>query len=221
MPALSLTLIEGTSFVICGGAGDIGDGPVDGVFVGDTRICDRLVLTLNGDRIEPLAATQPLPFQSVMVGRTRTPGIAAFREHWVGSGLRTDLRLHNYSPEPQQVHVVYAVGSDLAGLFEVKEGRAVGDRAPVWIGEGVIGLGTRDGAPVGDRATVTTGAARCRRHRELGCRGARRAASGRVVSNWRRYGAARKYRPAIGVIRPPRRQSLQPAKPAGEQHFPP
>jgi glycogen debranching enzyme len=145
VPALSLTLIEGTSFVICSGAGDIGDGPVDGVFVGDTRIFDRLVLTVNGDRIEPLAATQPLPFQSVMVGRTRTPGIAAFREHWVGAGLRTDLRLHNYSPEPRQVKVTYTVGSDLAGLFEVKEGRAVGERAPVWIEDGVIGLGTRDG----------------------------------------------------------------------------
>ena len=60
MPASSLTLIEGTSFVICGGAGDIGDAAVDGVFVGDTRVCDRLVLTVDGERIEALAATAAL-----------------------------------------------------------------------------------------------------------------------------------------------------------------
>ena len=51
VPVASLTLIEGTSFVICDGAGDMGDGPVDGVFVGDTRVCERLTLTINGARL--------------------------------------------------------------------------------------------------------------------------------------------------------------------------
>ncbi|MGH9101737.1 MAG: glycogen debranching N-terminal domain-containing protein, partial [Acidimicrobiales bacterium] len=145
MPASSLTLIEGTSFVICDGAGDIGDGPVDGVFVGDTRICDRLTLTVDGERIEPLAATQPSPFQAVTVGRTRSPGLLVFREHWVGSGLRADVRLRNFGRAPRRVVVAYAVGTDLAGLFDVKEGRAHGERAATWVRDGVLGLGERDG----------------------------------------------------------------------------
>lgn len=143
VPASSLTLIEGTSFVICGGGGDIGDGPVDGLFVGDTRVCDRLVLTVDGDRIEALAATQPSPFQATMVGRTRLSGLLVFREHWVGSGLRSNLRLRNFGLEAREVTVIYEVSTDLANLFEVKEGRAGGDRAETWLEQGVLGLGAR------------------------------------------------------------------------------
>jgi glycogen debranching enzyme len=139
VPPSSLTLTEGTSFVICDRAGDIGGGPVDGVFVGDTRICDRLVLTVDGDRVEVLAVTQPSPFQAVIVGRTRSPSLLVFREHFVGSGLRADVRLRNFGPVPRRVFVTYVVGSDLAELFDVKEGRARG---------GPVGRSVRGGALV-------------------------------------------------------------------------
>ena len=145
VPASSLTLIEGTSFVICGGAGDIGDAAVDGVFVGDTRVCDQLVLTVDGERIEALAATQPSPFHAVMVGRTGPSGMLVFRDHWVGTGLRADLRVRNFGPESRRATVAYTVGSDLAGLFEVKEGRPPDSRATVSVENGVLRLGARDG----------------------------------------------------------------------------
>ena len=145
VPASSLTLIEGTSFVICGGSGDIGDAAVDGLFVGDTRVCDRLVLTIDGDRVEPLAATEPSPFHAVMVGRTRHPGLLVFREHWVGSGLRADLRVRNTGPRSRTVTIAYAVGSDLAGLFDVKDGRAPTDRAQLSVQDGCLVLGPYQG----------------------------------------------------------------------------
>jgi len=128
VPASSLTLTEGTTFVICGGSGDIGFSPLDGVFVGDSRVCDRLILTLDGEITEALAVTQTSPFHAVMVGRTRGSPMVVFREHWVGSGLRADLKVRNLASTARTVTVAYQLGSDLAGLFEVKEGRAPRDR---------------------------------------------------------------------------------------------
>jgi len=145
VPASSLTLTEGTTFVICGGIGDIGDAALDGVFVGDTRICDRLVLTIDGGRIEALAATQTSPFHAVMVGRIRPSAILVFREHWVGSGLRADVRLRNVGPSDRHVTVTYLVGSDLAGLFEVKDAHPPAGRATASVHDGFLGLGTSDG----------------------------------------------------------------------------
>ncbi len=150
VPASSLTLTEGTTFVICGAAGDIGDSPLDGVFVGDTRVCDRLVLTVNGERVEALASTQTSPFHAVMVGRIRSSAILVFREHWVGSGMRADLRLRNIGPSAQQVTITYLVGSDLAGLFEVKDARPPLKRATASVDEGFLSLGGPD-----DRRSAT------------------------------------------------------------------
>lgn len=145
VPASSLTLTEGTTFVICGGTGDMGEGALDGVFVGDTRVCDRLVLTVDGEPIEALATTQTSPFHAVMVGRARSSAMLVFREHWVGSGLRSDVRLRNVGPSARRVPVVFQVGSDLAGLFEVKDGRPPSERAAASVEKGVLGLGRGDG----------------------------------------------------------------------------
>ena len=145
VPASSLTLTEGTTFVICGGDGDIGDGALDGVFVGDTRICDQLILTVDGERIQALAATQTSPFHAVIVGRTLSSSLLVFREHWVGSGLRSDVRLRNIGVAPQLVTVRYHTGTDLAGLFDVKSGRLPTDRATTMVGEGVLRLNASDG----------------------------------------------------------------------------
>jgi glycogen debranching enzyme len=145
VPATSLTLTAGTTFVICGGDGDIGDGALDGVFVGDTRICDRLVLTVNGERVEALAATQTSPFHAVMVGRTLSSNMLVFREHWVGSGLRSDVRLRNIGGSPRMVTVSFQTGSDLADLFEVKGGRPPAARATTSVDVGLLHLDGSDG----------------------------------------------------------------------------
>jgi len=123
VPPSALTLTEGTTFVICAGSGDIGENALHGVFVGDTRVCNGLRLSLDGEPIEALAATQTSPFHAVMVGRDRTSTWLVIREHWVGSGLRSDLRVRNLSPSPRPITVTYRVSSDLAGVFDVKDRR--------------------------------------------------------------------------------------------------
>jgi N-terminal domain of (some) glycogen debranching enzymes len=145
VPASSLTLTEGTPFVLCGGAGDIGDAALDGVFVGDTRICDGLVLTVGGARIEVLATTRTSPFQAATVGRIRTSALLVFRERWVGSGPRDDVRLRNVRPSDRHLTVTYLVGSDLAGLFAVKDAHPPAGRATASIHDGFPGLGRSDG----------------------------------------------------------------------------
>lgn len=159
VPASSLTLTEGTTFVICAGSGDIGDSALDGVFVGDTRICDRLVLTVDDERVEALAATQTSPFHAVMVGRALSSRMLVFREHWVGSGLRCDVRLRNIAAASRAVTVVYHTGSDMAGLFDVKAGRPTGLRASSSVDNDSIRLehlADRDGPDGPGRHRATT-----------------------------------------------------------------
>jgi glycogen debranching enzyme len=144
VPTSSLTLTEGASFVICGSAGDIGDSPLDGVFVGDTRVCDRLILTVDGERIEALATTRTSSFHALTVGRTRKSPVLVFREHWVGAGLRSDVRLRNIGPAELLVTVRYLVGTDLASVFEVKDRRTPVERATASVEEGWLTLEVPD-----------------------------------------------------------------------------
>ena len=54
VPAATVTLVEGASFTICGPDGGVDGGGVAGLFVGDTRICSRMVLSIDGGGVEPL-----------------------------------------------------------------------------------------------------------------------------------------------------------------------
>ncbi len=163
----AVTLVQGQSFVICDDAGDVdgaGHGAlhVAGVFVADTRICSALVLTVDGERVEPLASATEASSRGRFVGRVMPDGgaggggpadggpILVRRRHRVGGGLQTEVRLRNPSRLPRAVAVTITVGTDLAGLFEVKERRAPGTPAPVH----VVGGELRFGADDGSRGTV-------------------------------------------------------------------
>ena len=124
----SLTLTEGTSFMICADNGDIGMSTVEGLFVGDSRVCSHFLLTVNGQSAQALASTRSAPFHGRFVGQIDHPDFLVFRDHWVGRGLRSDLRLHNVRDEDQTVTVEVEVFSDMADIFAVKEGRAHGSR---------------------------------------------------------------------------------------------
>ena len=57
----TVTLVEGSCFLICGRTGDIADIGPQGLFVGDTRICSGLAITVDGHPIEPLAVSIESP----------------------------------------------------------------------------------------------------------------------------------------------------------------
>jgi glycogen debranching enzyme len=125
VPAATVTLVQGASFAICDRAGDIGGRGVEGLFVGDTRVCSRLVVTVDGARAEPLAVAPLSPFAASFVGRTVDRSLLVFRDAWVGRGMRADLCLRNLTDDDRRVVVRVELDGDLADLFAVKEGRSV------------------------------------------------------------------------------------------------
>jgi glycogen debranching enzyme len=125
----TVTLLEGSTFCISDRAGDVGFGKADGLFFRDLRVVSKLVVLLNGQRLEPLGFDQAEPFAGRFVARAApAPGKAdstllVFRNRYVGDGLRDDLLIRNYGLEAAYCRIEIEVGADFANLFAVKEGR--------------------------------------------------------------------------------------------------
>ncbi|MBD1593140.1 amylo-alpha-1,6-glucosidase [Arthrobacter sp. S1_S22] len=127
----SVTVVEGSSFCISSGTGDISaDSGTYGAFFQDTRIVSHWILRINGSLREPLGAQRPKPFEAVFVGRAKGSrrqfdGPLVVRQHrHVGPGLQDDITLENYSAEPVECEVELFVDADQSDLFDVKVGRS-------------------------------------------------------------------------------------------------
>jgi hypothetical protein len=68
----AVTLVEGSSFCISSGNGDIILEYPHGVFHEDTRILSGWYLTVNGNPVEPLTAKLKDPYRAVFAGRVRS-----------------------------------------------------------------------------------------------------------------------------------------------------
>ncbi len=131
IPDAAVTLVHGTSFVICAESGDIRDDtPTSGVFVADTRICSRLEVTIDGVAPEPLATATDEPYQGRFISRTHDRGVLLERRLRVGRGVRLDLCARNLEPSRRSLVLGVAFAADLADIFAVKEGRADGRPRP-------------------------------------------------------------------------------------------
>ncbi|MHB8465733.1 MAG: amylo-alpha-1,6-glucosidase [Acidimicrobiales bacterium] len=128
-PGGLITLVEGSSFCISSSSGDLVPGTPQGLFFRDTRFLSQLVLLLNHEPPEPLAASTMDPFSAVFVARsTPRPGHAdstlmLSRHRYIGRGMREDLVVRNFGEEPAYCLVELIVEADFAHLFDVKEGR--------------------------------------------------------------------------------------------------
>lgn len=129
----SVTVVEGSSFCISSGSGDISpDVGTNGAFFQDTRIISRWILRVNGAVREPLAAQQPQPFGATFVGRAKLPGsrsetpLIVRQVRHIGPGLQDDITLENFSGEPVECDVELLIDADQADLFDVKGGRSTG-----------------------------------------------------------------------------------------------
>jgi glycogen debranching enzyme len=142
----ALTLVEGSSFCICGTNGDLSGAEPHGVFFRDTRILSRWDLLLDGETPEPLSAMTPEPYHGTFIGRLpRRTGrtdtnLLVRRDRRVGNGLREDVVISNHAAEPAAITITIAVDADFADLFEVKEGRiqSRGERSVQWQGERLV-----------------------------------------------------------------------------------
>lgn len=145
IPAAAVTLVEGATFAICGTGGDINGRAVGGLFVADTRVCSRLLTTVDDQPIDPLTVAVRSPFAASFVGRTPGRDLLVFRDLWVGRGMRVDLQLRNLTEEVRTVVVRVSLTTDLADMFAVKEGREIATPVTLVANEGKVKFLSEDG----------------------------------------------------------------------------
>ena len=97
------------------------------MFSFDTRFLSKWVLTVNGERLNPLSMDDLQYFQTrfFLVPGTGTVYVDAplsvIRQRAVGDGFVEALRILNHRDEPVELAVHIEAGADFADLFEVKD----------------------------------------------------------------------------------------------------
>jgi glycogen debranching enzyme len=122
-------ILDGNTFVVSDGRGDIEASPVDptGLFSFDTRYLSRWVLTVGGERLNALSVDDLHHFESrfFLVPGTGTVYVDAklsvIRKRLVSEGFTEQLTIMNHDTEPVELAVRLDVGADFADLFEVKD----------------------------------------------------------------------------------------------------
>src|SRR5947209_16164971 len=107
-----LTLLDGSTFVVCDERGDLdGVAAASGFFAADTRFLSRSVLTIDGDRGEPVAFEQGAPHMAVFDLEWVT-GLAVRRELFVGRGLEEAVTVWNRSDREVDALFTLELASD-------------------------------------------------------------------------------------------------------------
>jgi glycogen debranching enzyme len=124
-PGGTISLVEGSTFLISDARGDVLPSGAQGLFHRDTRFLSRLELLVDGQRPEPLAARTIDPYSARFVLRVPLEGpgespIVAVRNRFVGDGLHEDLDITNHGLQPVELAVEFLIEADFADLFEVK-----------------------------------------------------------------------------------------------------
>jgi glycogen debranching enzyme len=122
-------ILDGNTFVVSDGRGDIEASLTDptGLFSFDTRFLSRWVLTVDGQRLNPLSVDDLHYFETrfFLVPGTGTVYVDAklsvIRQRAVGDGFREQLTILNHDDEPVDLTVRVEAASDFADLFEVKD----------------------------------------------------------------------------------------------------
>jgi glycogen debranching enzyme len=122
-------ILEGNTFVVSDRAGDIEASLTDptGLFSFDTRFLSRWVLTINGQRLNPLSTDDLQYFETrfFLVPGTGTVYVDAklsvIRQRAVGRGFHETLTILNHDDVPADLEVRIEAASDFADLFEVKD----------------------------------------------------------------------------------------------------
>jgi glycogen debranching enzyme len=132
MSADLVTVLDGNTFVVSDTRGDIEASPTDttGLFSYDTRFLSTWVLTVDGQRLNPLSIDDLQYFNArfFLVPTTGTiyvnATLSVIRERAVGDGFHEELTILNHADKPVDVTVRIEAASDFADLFEIKDATA-------------------------------------------------------------------------------------------------
>ncbi len=122
-------ILDGNTFVVSDGRGDIEASLTapTGLFSFDTRFLSKWVLTVDGQRLNPLSVDDLHYFETrfFLVPGTGTVYVDAklsvIRQRAVGDGFREQLTILNHEDKPVDLTVRVEAASDFADLFEVKD----------------------------------------------------------------------------------------------------
>jgi glycogen debranching enzyme len=122
-------ILDGNTFVVSDSRGDIEASLTDptGLFSFDTRFLSRWVLTVNGERLNPLSVDDLQYFETrfFLVPGTGTVYVDAklsvIRQRAVGDGFHEELTILNHDEKTVDLAVRVDAGCDFADLFEVKD----------------------------------------------------------------------------------------------------
>ena len=122
-------ILDGNTFVVSDSRGDIEASLTDptGLFSFDTRFLSRWVLTVNGERLNPLSVDDLQYFETrfFLVPGTGTVYIDAklsvIRLRAVATGFHEELTILNHADKAVSLTVRIDAGCDFADLFEVKD----------------------------------------------------------------------------------------------------
>ncbi|MFE9694556.1 glycogen debranching N-terminal domain-containing protein [Micromonospora sp. NPDC005806] len=121
-------ILDGNTFVISDGSGDIQASPADpsGLFSFDTRFLSKWVLTINGEQLNPLSVDELHYFQTrffLVPGPARVyidAKLSVIRQRTVAKGFSEELTLLNLDRNPVDITLRIEVGNDFADIFDVK-----------------------------------------------------------------------------------------------------
>jgi glycogen debranching enzyme len=122
-------ILDGNTFVVSDTRGDIEASATDptGLFSFDTRFLSRWVLTVNGQRLNPLSIDDLQYFETrfFLVPGTGTvyvdSKLSVIRGRAVRNGFHEQLTIFNHDEKPVALTVRVDAGCDFADLFEVKD----------------------------------------------------------------------------------------------------
>jgi glycogen debranching enzyme len=125
-------ILDGNTFVVSDSRGDIEASSTDpsGLFSFDTRFLSKWVLTVNGDRLNPLSTDDLQYFETkfFLVPGTGTiyvdAKLSVIRRREVGGGFHEELTIINHDEKPVELTVRLDAACDFADLFEVKDAKA-------------------------------------------------------------------------------------------------
>ena len=122
-------ILDGNTFVVSDSRGDIEASLTDptGLFSFDNRFLSTWILTVDGERLNPLSVDDLQYFETrfFLVPGTGTVYVDAklsvIRRRAVGDGFHEELTILNHDADPVDLKVRVEAASDFADLFEVKD----------------------------------------------------------------------------------------------------
>jgi len=122
----SVNVLEGSTFMISDVRGDVQEATVAGLFHDDTRYLSRFILTLEGQKLDPLTADNINYYSAAFyLTNPELPGlkprsISIWRARYVGDGVTEEIWVRNHLNAPVKLRLHLACAIDFADLFEVK-----------------------------------------------------------------------------------------------------